>query len=657
MARKQTTRLGRSHQRIKPQVAVRDSRLGERASLFLTSAFFLGHAVGLVLLFNPVSGLVDTAPLIDQDWGLHFHHLKALETFWRQDGLSWGYNPYFMAGYPSNTIQDLSIKFFEWLAIALSTFALSPVQWFKNTAFLATASIPWMMFVAARNFFASDESRNRLAVLAAFLGTIYWWNSLPREMFFYGVIGFPIASYLSVLGVSLFYRLALNPPQPTAIFISYLLFAVIIAPLHVQSVLIVVPPVLALLALQPRLLTPRLTVWLVAAACGSIIVNLIWLVPALSHRGDDASAAIVQQLPLFADTNGFAFFLDYLSPHGYWSFRPSFFEKGLRLTLLVLGIIGIVRLIRTQKKELATVLAGAAIVLFLVAYFGALIPVMKPWQPLRFKVPLDLFLIVGTAYCVNQWLIFPRSSPFVPIILTCGLLAFLINLAQTESAGRLQLRSRFIPELDAIVDWVKHDAPTTGRVLFEESGDESGFVYDRTYLSSFLPALTGRQLIGGPINLYNDRHHFAEFHSGQLFKRDVRSISDQELRDYLSRYNIGAIVCFDTVLIQRLRSIPGLVTIEQTIGPIHLMKVKQPLSWFLSGEGKVAAGYNRLQLSELKGAEAILKYHWVAGLTAQPFAKIEAIKVADDPIPFIKIVNPPPSLTLRVASSLLDGHP
>jgi hypothetical protein len=61
-----------------------------------------------------------------------------------------------------------------------------------------------------------------------------------------------------------------------------------------------------------------------------------------------------------------------------------------------------------------------------------------------------------------------------------------------------------------------------------------------------------------------------------------------------------------------------------------------------------------LELSALKGNEVILKYHWVEGLTAQPQAKIEAIKIADDPIPFIKLVNPPPALTLRVASSTFD---
>jgi len=188
-------------------------------------------------------------------------------------------------------------------------------------------------------------------------------------------------------------------------------------------------------------------------------------------------------------------------------------------------------------------------------------------------------------------------------------------------------------------------------VLFEESGDETGFVYGGAYLSSFLPHRTGRQLIGGPINLYNDRHHFAEFHSGQMFKRDVQTLTDLELRNYFRLYNIGAIVAFHPASLQRLQAIPSLVTVEQRIGPVHLMKVHQPLSWFIEGEGKINTGLNRLELSDLKGDEVILKYHWVEGLIASPPTKVELVKMLDDPIPFIKLVRPPSSVSLRIGST------
>jgi len=281
----------------------------------------------------------------------------------------------------------------------------------------------------------------------------------------------------------------------------------------------------------------------------------------------------------------------------------------------------------------------------------SLIPFVKSWQPLRFKVPLDLFLSLAASYIVAHGLarrsLTPRSY-VLPAIAACGLLAFLFNFLTTEARARMLLRTQLRPELNAIVEWIQKDTPVEGRVLFEESGDETGFIYDGIYLSSFIPHWTGRQLIGGPINLYNDRHHFAEFHSGKLFKQDLQTLNDDEIRNYFRLYNVGAVVAFHPASIQRLQSVPGLVTLDRRVGPVHLMKVNQPLTWFLQGEGRVKASLNRLEASDVKGSEVILKYHWAEGLIGTPAAKILPVKTNDDPIPFIKILDPPATFTLQI---------
>lgn len=78
------------------------------------------------------------------------------------------------------------------------------------------------------------------------------------------------------------------------------------------------------------------------------------------------------------------------------------------------------------------------------------------------------------------------------------------------------------------------------------------------------------------------------------------------------------------------------------------MKVHQPLNWFLKGKGDLKTGLNRIHGSNISGDEVILKYHWAEGLVSNPPATILPEKVLDDPIPFIKIVNPPPEFTLRI---------
>ena len=643
-----------------PSLANRHERLlnGPRARLFerpliAIVTIFLVHAIGLLSLFDVPAGVYNLDPVIEQDWGLHFHHLKSLEAFWREDMSSWGYNPLFMAGYPSNTIQDLSIKLFEFLALAFSLIALRPIQWFKMTALIAMAAVPWLMYFSARNLFAREQIRNTAAVAAALLGTIYWWNSLPREMFFYGMIGYSTAAYASILGVSLFYRLAQQQTSRGAVHLGWVLFAITVLPLHVQSLIIFLPCSLVFLIARPKLIHRPLVLWIVGAATMSLVVNLVWIIPAFTHRGDDVSQTIVEQLPLFFSSDPLTLVKDYLAPNNYWSFRQSFWEKGFRLTLLILGTTGTVKMLRGRDRNLGILLLAALISLFLITYFSFLVPSLKASQPMRFKVPFDLFLAIGAAYAIAAWLMADsaggRFYPYtVPALLFAATVTFVMNLVHTESQGRLRLRTLIPPEITEIARWVQQNTPEEARVLFEESGDETGFVYDGMYLSSLIPHWSGRQLIGGPINLYNDRHDFAEFHSGRLFGRDIQAFTDQEVRNYLRLYNIGAVVAFYPASLKRLRSIPGLVTLDRRVGPVHLMRVNQPPDWFLQGEGQVIAKLNRLEVSTRGANEVVLKYHWLDGLVSNPPSTIIPVKMYDDPIPFIRLVDPPRSFTLRV---------
>ena len=110
------------------------------------------------------------------------------------------------------------------------------------------ALVPWLMYFAARNlFFDRDDIKSGAALVAALLGTAYWWNSLPREMFFYGMVGYAPASYASVLGVALLYRIAKNPSLWSPTHLGWLILALVILPLHVQSIVIFLPAIVALL--------------------------------------------------------------------------------------------------------------------------------------------------------------------------------------------------------------------------------------------------------------------------------------------------------------------------------------------------------------------------------------------------------------------------
>jgi hypothetical protein len=266
-------------------------------------------------------------------------------------------------------------------------------------------------------------------------------------MFFYGMVGYAPASYVSVLGVTLLYRIAKTPSLWSPAHLGWLILAVIILPLHVQSIVIFLPPIVALLVVQRDVFRRNLLIWTVGAAALSIVANLPWLAPAFAHRADDVSSTIVDQLPLFTSVDPFTFLKDYLGPGGYWTFRPSFFEKGFRLILLLLGLGGTWKLLRSENRTAGVMLASAWIVLFLLAYFGSLIPFVKGWQPLRFKVPFDLFLVLATTYAVVDWLTHRTASPsyLAPALLACGAMTLLFNLVATEFVGKMRLRTEIRP--------------------------------------------------------------------------------------------------------------------------------------------------------------------------------------------------------------------
>jgi len=76
--------------------------------------------------------------------------------------------------------------------------------------------------------------------------------------------------------------------------------------------------------------------------------------------------------------------------------------------------------------------------------------------------------------------------------------------------------------------------------------------------------------------------------------------------------------------------------------------VKSTPSFFIKGRGAVKSDYNRLELSAVvpEDGEIIISYHWMQYLKTDPELTMEQAMVGDDPVGFIRIINPPPSLVV-----------
>lgn len=623
----------------------RDS-LRPKTPILLVGAIFLLHALGIVLSVDHPRFWFTSHPILDADWGLHYHHLKSLAGFMQSDHRLWGYNPYFMAGYPSNTIQDVSIKLFEFAAIALP--GLDVVQAFKLSVLLFTAIVPWICYLTYRHLFGGTRAG---AVVAAGLGTMYWWNSHPREMFFYGMIGFPIACYVALLAPALLRRALTASRAFSAAAAAFMLTVAILLPLHLQGALVAFVPCLLLAVARRRL--DRLVVAFAAAGV-ALVVNGAWLVPLVTHLKDDASATIVAQLPLYNSTDWWTWFKDYFTTEPFWTDRDwPLAERALRVAVTVLGIAGIVALFRHGKRDIAAALAATASLLFAMTYFGSFVEPLAAWQPLRFRIALDVVMIIAASYALASTgaaAAGPRLRQWKTWVIAAGVLGCALNVIATERAGKMRLETEFKPPATEVVRWLYSVVPKSGRILFEESGDETDFAYSHMYLSAFLPHITGQQLIGGPINLCNDRHHFAEFHSAQLFKRGVASFSEEELRGYFDLYNIIAVVAFHPASVRRFGEFRKLLSPLERSGDVWLFRVNREANWFLSGTGEVTAGWNRITCSRVEGRNVVLKYHWVEGLSAEPPISIRPVAVPGDPIPFIGITDPPAQFAVSITT-------
>ena len=91
------------------------------------------------------------------------------------------------------------------------------------------------------------------------------------------------------------------------------------------------------------------------------------------------------------------------------------------------------------------------------------------------------------------------------------------------------------------------------------------------------------------------------------------------------------------------------LALRATHGPVVVYEVAREPSYFLQGSGRVRArAWNRLELDDLSGPSVVLKYHYVSGLRSLPPTRIEPFRVAGDPAPFIKLVNPPKSVVLSM---------
>lgn len=308
-----------------------------------------------------------------------------------------------------------------------------------------------------------------------------------------------------------------------------------------------------------------------------------------------------------------------------------------------------------EHRNLSRALAISWLSLILLAAVGAAIPGVSEMQPNRFAPVGYLLLVIPAAIGVLTMFAAASRQPrspvrfgaFTSVIIVFMVSGYYVNEVRREisyrNIGHYGTRPPQVAPIGDysrwIIDWLGRETSSEGRVLFETS---KGRIYDGARMTGYYAYTSDREFIGGPYPYM----FFAGFWDEWVFGKPITLIAPEEFLKYLDLYNIGWVVAHSDTSKRYLEKLPG-ANLTGEYKQIRTYKIERQLSYFIEGKGRIEKrGHNKVTVSDISGDPVILKYHFVSGMKSEPKATLVPIKIMDDPVPFIKIINPPKSIQL-----------
>ncbi len=657
-------------------------------------------ALGLVLaahvwetsrLFPSVGSILDpSTPVVMVDHAIHEYHGKLGAGFLKSSATTWGYDPFFMAGYPETPVWDSSGN----PSIAFNALG-GEANGFRSYK-LGVCAVAVFGFVAlVLGGRAAGLGLGELAAAAA-LAWFYFWVEQPVSFLRTGLFAFLGAGLGSGLLLGLCARVD-RSPAPWWTWVALAVTGSTLFFCHVTAPILVGPGALAFYLTVARRHDWRwhLKVW--GAVAVTVAANLVWLVPLWRFRGLRV---------------GSGFFMTTDSAWYLWEYylAPSV-DSRTGLVLLILGSMGLVGWWFGGRRGAAAAFGGSILGLIVLTGFGSLWEPTKTLEPLRFRlvfclllsIPAGSALVLGPPWIARKF----GGGRLARVGVALALAAVLAGWAWRDSlyfrasAGwlmhRRPLAVGYPPEARPLVDWLKRETDLSARILFEdqlrllERTDA-----ESTHWTPLLPALLGddqRMFIGGLYQTAFIKHHeMAAFGDFQLGDRPIDRWTASEIAAYADRYNVGWVACWSPLsrfVFDRLPGATRLGTLPRhaTFGhpPMNndqeraaiirlagtnvarkyigegessyaVYRLDRPHSYFLRGKGRIVnVEPNRVELADVEPdaqGVATLSLHWLdtwkadpPGVTLEP--DLEA--AGSDPVPFIRIkaTKPIPRLVIR----------
>jgi hypothetical protein len=600
----------------------------------------------LVLYFAPPDVLFAAEPVYDIDYPLHYYQLDRARRAFAGWGKLWGYDPLVLAGYPAGTLEDLSSKSTELMAIALCRAGLHPARAFNLIILLVHLLVPLVAYGVARLFRLTARQATGVALAWVLL---WFFDSFLHWSWFCGMITWAAASYFSVLLLALAYR-AVEEQRPWQWCATGAL-AALLGLLHHFAALILLVPCIGLLLRERRRLRAGSWVAIGVSLSVTVAASLISLLPAVRMRH-----YVLKEDTFLHPTLGYVFydFLDLIKQA--FQTGPSMHTA---LRVIFFGAAGIC-LWRWQREGDRRVLP---LFLFLasgvaLAYGGAYLHLTRITQPYRQIGPAVLLAAVPAVVLLSD-----RRSAAEPVearvkaLLGLALLLIVPRLVSNVVFYFPELfaeRTGGVPTNADPRKWsaTLSEAPETLPISMRAHGPGTGAKEVRTWLEQhlrgrgrvvvenlmlgeYLAATSRLPLLGG------FRQRSFPHGDAHLFRlNDEGYLAGAELRRYLERYAVRYVVLLDPK--RRLERRKDLLVLRTAIGFVRIYETRIDPSYFLHGSGTVVdQAFNRIAVDEASGAEVVLRFHWMETLRCRPGCRVERYPVSGDRVGFIRVERPP----------------
>jgi hypothetical protein len=592
----------------------------------------------------PIHKLDLDKPLLHIDYAFHFFQTKQTLDFLRISKRVWGYDPYFMAGYPTVAVNMLNNLGATFAAGILSFFMPLPIA---VKVFIITMLIifPLIYFFTCRNFSFNIPQSLFACTILIFLLHFFWDYKYSITI---GVYNFVFCSFAALFTCSCFVRYLVKAEKKVLVY--YIVSGWFSLTLHPLSGFILLTFLFIYLAFNYKKIFSIEFKYLLLGSCFMVVASLYWIMPMIRF------SKYYFPTYRYSQAAGFSyFFIKKIGNH-----NDIFFNFFLGCSLITPFFI------KKEDRNRTFVFSIWVISLFMIFITYCKTEPIKsffaPLQPNRYifvsaiLIPIlivqlfsSLLFFKNHGYCL-KWIIL-----FFSLILSFHFFVYsdrCIKLIGNKNRIFRKFKNIFCPPFgghkdiaddimgnygEGLVKKILELTDCSGRILIEDSWLPG--TYSDSFIFGVLQILTSREFIGGPYIELKIMHSFATFGDGKIFSQHIEKINIKTFMQYMQLYNIKWIFAHSKNSKNYFSSQPEYFQYIDAYKNMDIYSVNREASYFIEGSGNVRASLDRIVISNASQGNIIIKYHYLETLKSLQKVSLKAVKMLDDPIGFISIDN------------------